>query len=172
VPILALGKGYRCGQRAAFALDDKIGVQNVRCDLLDRDQYDRHIGRCFLGGTDLYQWMVRNGHAVAYRRFSTEYVPAENAARQEGAGMWQGEFDLPWDWRRGQRRIPGRWQNCRCGFGPGLPVKGNISRSGERIYRVPGQQHYEQTRIDEASGERWFCSEEEAQAAGWRRAKR
>lgn len=52
-------------------------------------------------------------------------------------------------------------------------IKGNISlRSGERIYHVPGQEYYEETIIREEYGERWFCSEEEAQAAGWRKSKR
>jgi hypothetical protein len=52
-------------------------------------------------------------------------------------------------------------------------IKGNISiGSGERIYHVPGQQDYQSTIIRPEYGERWFCSEGEAQAAGWRRAGR
>ncbi len=51
-------------------------------------------------------------------------------------------------------------------------IKGNISRSGERIYHVPGGRWYDATRIDPRKGERWFCTEAEARAAGWRRAKR
>lgn len=50
-------------------------------------------------------------------------------------------------------------------------IKGNVSTQGERIYHMPGDEYYEQTRISAAHGERWFCSEEEARAAGWRRAK-
>jgi len=46
-------------------------------------------------------------------------------------------------------------------------IKGNISDSG-RIYHVPGGPAYERTKIEEAKGERWFCTEQEAQAAGWR----
>lgn len=50
-------------------------------------------------------------------------------------------------------------------------IKGNISfETGERIYHVPGQEYYEATRINLAQGEMWFCSEEEAIAAGWRKA--
>jgi hypothetical protein len=52
-------------------------------------------------------------------------------------------------------------------------IKGNISyNTGERIYHIPGQEFYSATRINGASGERWFCSEAEAQAAGWRKSKR
>ena len=52
-------------------------------------------------------------------------------------------------------------------------IKGNISyNSEEKIYHVPGQQNYDDTVINEAYGERWFCTEEEARADGWRKAKR
>jgi hypothetical protein len=50
-------------------------------------------------------------------------------------------------------------------------IKGNVSTKGERIYHVPGQKYYNDTRIQASHGERWFCSEEEARAAGWRRSK-
>ena len=51
------------------------------------------------------------------------------------------------------------------------PIKGNISyNGGQRIYHVPGQHYYAETVIDSSRGERWFCSEGEARAAGWRRA--
>ena len=56
--------------------------------------------------------------------------------------------------------------------GKSCRIKGNISRSGERIYHVPGGRWYEATRIDPLKGERWFCSEAEARAAGWRRSRR
>lgn len=47
-------------------------------------------------------------------------------------------------------------------------IKGNVSTRGERIYHVPGQKYYNETRISASHGERWFCSEAEARAAGWR----
>ena len=50
-------------------------------------------------------------------------------------------------------------------------IKGNISIGGERIYHMPGQKYYSETRINTRSGERWFCSEDEARAAGWRKSK-
>lgn len=53
----------------------------------------------------------------------------------------------------------------------GCDIKGNVARSGERIFHVPGQAYYDETRIDPLRGERWFCSEEAATAAGWRRAR-
>jgi hypothetical protein len=50
-------------------------------------------------------------------------------------------------------------------------IKGNVSTRGERIYHVPSQKYYDETRISPSHGERWFCSEEEARAAGWRRSR-
>ncbi|HEV2852974.1 MAG TPA: hypothetical protein VHC97_09250 [Thermoanaerobaculia bacterium] len=56
---------------------------------------------------------------------------------------------------------------------PDCEIKGNISlRTGERIYHLPGQQYYDKTVIDPAAGERWFCTEAEARANGWRKSKR
>ena len=55
---------------------------------------------------------------------------------------------------------------------PGCVIKGNISQTtGDRIYHVPGQKYYEATQIDRLSGERWFCSEDEAKRAGWRKSR-
>jgi hypothetical protein len=60
--------------------------------------------------------------------------------------------------------------NDLTGFG--CNIKGNISlNTGEHIYHVPGQEHYDETIIMTAKGERWFCSEDSARNAGWRRAR-
>lgn len=61
--------------------------------------------------------------------------------------------------------VPAVAQNGECN------IKGNVSTQGERIYHVPGQKYYNDTRISASHGERWFCSEEEARAAGWRRSR-
>ncbi len=55
---------------------------------------------------------------------------------------------------------------------PGCHIKGNISsKSGEKIYHMPYQRYYAQTVINPEYGERWFCTEEEAIANGWRKSK-
>lgn len=54
---------------------------------------------------------------------------------------------------------------------PSCIIKGNISSSGEKIYHMPGQRDYDKTVIDPSKGERWFCTEAEAIANGWRRAE-
>ena len=73
-----------------------------------------------------------------------------------------------WDWRRGVRVVE---QDNASDYAEGCDIKGNINRDGKMIYHVPGGRWYEQTRIDESAGERWFCSEDKAQEAGWRRSQ-
>jgi endonuclease YncB( thermonuclease family) len=97
------GKSYRCGQVAALALSDRIGRRTVTCKGRGEDRYGRVIAVCFEGGEDLNGWLVRQGLGVAYRKYSIDYVPQEDAARREQLGLWSGRFVMPWLWRRGER---------------------------------------------------------------------
>ena len=167
----ANGVSYRCGQRAALVLADRIGRRPVTCVQTDRDNYGRIIAICSQDNIDLNAWLVANGHAQAYRKYSRDYVTEEERARRVQRGIWAGRFTAPWDWRRGARLDSITASNPNTA--PiGCEIKGNINRDGGRIYHMPGQQHYSRTRINVGAGERWFCSEAEAQAAGWRRAGR
>lgn len=170
----ANGALYRCGQWAALALANRIGRRTVICEQTDIDhRHDRIVAVCMLDDVDLNEWLVRDGAALAYRRYSLDYVSAEDVARRDRRGIWAGRFIAPWDWRRGERLSSE--QNTSEGNAaqkPGCEIKGNVSRSGARIYHLPGQAHYARTRISPDKGERWFCSEAEARAAGWRRAQR
>lgn len=161
------GEISRCGQLATRALAGKIGSNPVACEPKDRDQYNRVVAICRSGGEDLNAWMVGEGWAMAYRQYSGDYIQQEASASTSKRGIWQGDFVAPWDWRQGERlavtEAP-RSQSC--------PIKGNVSRGGEHIYHVPGGRYYEPTRIDASKGERWFCSEVEAQEAGWRKSLR
>lgn len=99
----ANGALVRCGSIAANALDAWINRNPVTCVSEGKDRYQRVLGKCSVRGASVQDWLVRNGHAVAYREYSTEFVPAELAAREAKAGIWAGEFVMPWDWRKGQR---------------------------------------------------------------------
>ena len=44
--------------------------------------------------------MVRNGYAVAYEKYSKKYKSVELEAKKNNLGIWQGDFDMPWDWRK------------------------------------------------------------------------
>ena len=96
---------YRCGRDATTALGDKIGQRPVACHRKDVDRYGRIVAVCWIGADDLNAWMVWHGWAVAYRRFSTDYVLHEDAAKKARRGIWRGRFIMPWKWRRGDRLV-------------------------------------------------------------------
>ena len=100
----ATGHRYRCGDRATEALRTRIGTGAITCTIEGRDRYNRALSTCYTADrTNLNAWLVRQGHALAYRRYSTKYVSQEDQARASRAGIWAGEFVPPWDWRQGKR---------------------------------------------------------------------
>lgn len=158
---------WSCGREATRALARRIGSRPVACKELDRDRYGRVVAVCSVGGEDLNGWMVAEGWAFAYRKYSMRYLAEEMAAKVAKRGVWRGDVVAPWDWRRG-KRLAATGTTVKRG---GCSIKGNVSKGGKRIYHVPGGRFYDQTRIDTSRGERWFCSEAEARAAGWRRSR-
>jgi endonuclease YncB( thermonuclease family) len=100
---VADGERWPRGQRSANALADRIACGIVRCEGVERDRHGRLIGVCYAGGTNLNAWLVRRGWALAYRRYSRDYVPEERRAEAESAGIWRGRFVPPWEWRHGRR---------------------------------------------------------------------
>lgn len=170
------GKAYRCGQKAALALSDKIGVANVSCEQKDIDRYQRIVAVCSLRGEDLNAWLVQEGYALAYRQYGTDYIAQEYNAQMARRGLWAGSFIPPWDWRKGKRDTstssPLSGTSTSSAQSTDCKIKGNINQKGDRIYHVPGSRDYERTVLNEATGERWFCSESEAIAAGWRAPRR
>jgi hypothetical protein len=120
--------------------------------------------------------MAANGWAVPYRDCKCEVIKdAADQAKALQLGIWAGSFVPPWEWRAQQITIEqpqqATGQNAKPQDASGCLIKGNISSKGERIYHVPGGRWYDATKINEGKGERWFCSESEAIAAGWRPAK-
>ena len=161
--------GQPCRQQGSQDFDCGVWVtQKVRallegrqavCDGIERDRYGRTVAQCRLGGRDIGQWLVEEGLAFAYRRYSMAYDLDEKAALTGGRGLHRFDLEAPSAYRRA------------ASAPAGCVIKGNLSRSGQ-IYHVPGQRDYDRTRITTADGERWFCTEAAARAAGWRRAKR
>lgn len=99
-PCGSAGNEWMCGREAAMALSEWIGDRNVSCRPLGVDRYQRTLARCFVGSEDVQAWLVLNGWALAYRDYSTDYVAAEDVAQQRKAGMWRGDFQAPWEWRK------------------------------------------------------------------------
>ena len=96
----AARKTYACGKQAKNWLQKLIRIgDHLSCDLLDIDRYKRLIVRCFKDGKDINEAMVRAGWAIAYTRYSDDYLTAETAAKAEEIGLWQGPFIRPEAWR-------------------------------------------------------------------------
>lgn len=102
----ASGLAYACGRLAAVALADYLAASRPTvCRRMGRDGFGRTVATCRRAdGGDAGAFLVRRGHAVDWRRYSKgRYAIEQAAARSEGAGLWQGDFDMPWDWRRKAR---------------------------------------------------------------------
>ena len=93
-------KDYSCGRVSKVKLINKIKTSEIKCISSSKDRYKRYIATCFKGKTNLNQWMVRNGFAIAYRRYSKKYVPDEVFAKENKLGLWQGKFMEPEKWRK------------------------------------------------------------------------
>ena len=182
----APGVAWRCGAWVTDEVRALFEGREASCERVDTDRYGRAVARCVVGGmdaiavakegpggvdlagaeadtVDMGAEIVARGLALAYRRYSKDYVLLEAEARARRVGVFGAALEDPAiHRRRGDGRAPPR-ADC--------PVKGNVSDNG-RIFHAPGQAFYDRTSIDEAKGERWFCSAEEARAAGWRAARR
>ena len=101
ISFITINKDYPCGEISTLKLKNKINNKFITCKSTNKDKYKRFIAECFKGKTNINRWMVRNGHAVAYRKYSKKYLAAENLARNEKLGLWSGTFKMPWEWRKG-----------------------------------------------------------------------
>ncbi|MEP3045844.1 MAG: thermonuclease family protein [Roseibium sp.] len=155
------GNTYRCGHVSKAFLEKLASSTPVTCKGSELDAYDRRIATCFAGSINLNQKMVENGQAYAFRQYSEKYIAEETEARMARRGLWSGTAQLPWEYRAKKWQVADQTAPADC------PIKGNITSRG-RIYHTPWSPHYSRTRINERAGERWFCSEIEALAAGWR----
>ena len=158
------GTPYGCGKQATRTLVDLILGHPVQCEIVGRDAFGRALGICSVGSTQLNSTLVRQGWALAFAKYSERYVADQDAAQMAKVGLWAGSFMNPWDWRLGEAEVTPPTRTCAA-----IAIKGNINNAGDHIYHLPSQYFYRRVKIDEGKGERWFCTEEEALAAGWRR---
>lgn len=174
------GKSYRCGSKSAAVLDDLLKASSpTRCEFVERDRYGRFVGNCYRAdGASVQELLVRSGWAMDWPRYSDRaYASFQDAAKADRIGIWAGEFQPPWEWRAAGGATPEAPTQIVPLLNPAQEagacnIKGNINSSGERIYHLPGQEHYGRTKISTGKGERWFCSEADARSAGWRPVRR
>ena len=93
-------KDYNCGEVSREKLKKKVDRSKIKCISSSKDRYERYLAKCFKEKLNLNRWMVRNGYAVAYRRYSKKYVPDEDFAKENKLGLWQGKFLDPEKWRK------------------------------------------------------------------------
>ncbi len=166
------------GVEASDYLKQKIGGKTIRIAAdttqADRDKYNRLLRYIYLDGEDIGLSIIANGYGHEYTydtpyAHQTVYKKAQSEAESNNKGLWapnacNNDSAVEKSTTSPSAAKPVQNQNdCN--------IKGNISWSGEKIYHLPGQQYYESTKIDTAYGERWFCTETEAQNAGWRKSK-
>jgi len=139
-------------------------------DISETDKYGRLLRYVYVDGIFVNDYLVRQGYAYAYTyppdvKYSEQFIQAQKEARENNRGLWKAcpvSTTIP---TITPISLPAHSSNTNC------TIKGNISSSGEKIYHLEGCASYNVTKIDEARGEHWFCTEEEAITAGWRKAK-
>lgn len=98
------GTPWECGQRSLAELKGLVQGKELRCNSAGKDRYGRVLAKCYAGNTEVQQWMVSNGWAVAYVEYSSEYVSAERSARDARLGIWGSDFLKPSEHRRSRAR--------------------------------------------------------------------
>ena len=93
---------FNCGEFSKNLLIEKISNQEVSCSRESKDQYGRTLAECFVGKESLSSYLVREGYAFAYRKYSDKFIADEEYAQSKGNGMWSMQFLFPWDFRKSQ----------------------------------------------------------------------
>tara|TARA_B100000686_G_scaffold331402_1_gene394894 strand:+ start:647 stop:1162 length:516 start_codon:yes stop_codon:yes gene_type:complete len=94
-------KDYKCGEKSTSALIKKIKDKKIKCIFeVEKDRYKRNIGTCYVKNQDINRWLVKNGHALAYKKYSKKYLLDEQHAKENKLGLWRGTFMRPEKWRR------------------------------------------------------------------------
>jgi endonuclease YncB( thermonuclease family) len=155
-------KRYRCGAAAHAALSKLVAGRSVTCKPSGTDSSGHALASCTRGDLDISGELVRQGQAFAAGGIFASYAALERQARDAKAGMWAaGEVERPSDFRAKA------WDEAKRRAPDGCPIKGIIS-GGARVYVLPWAPDYDRERIQKGRGERWFCSEREAEAAGFK----
>lgn len=167
--------GVEASNKARALLSGKMVRLEADPTQGERDVYGRLLRYVFLSdGTNFNKLMIEQGYAFEYTyntpyKYQVEFKQAETYARINKLGLWADDTCAGVAMPVSTDTNTNTNSNTNTGAPEGCVIKGNIST--EKIYHLPGCDSYDKTVIDESAGERWFCTEEEAVAAGWRKAK-
>ncbi len=165
------------GIEASLKNKELVEGKRVRLekDITDRDKYGRLLRYVYIEDqksgfeADFFVnlELVKEGYASVYTyppdvKYNELFLEAQKNARENNLGLWNAcsnqDYKYPIISNESDLRNP----DCQ--------IKGNINAQGEKIYHLPNCSYYSKTKIDENRGEKWFCGEEEALTAGWRKA--
>lgn len=150
-------------------------MMRLEKDITDRDKYNRLLRYIYVGDTFINLELVKQGFAYSYSyppdiKYQDQFVKAQQEAREAKRGLWGACSMDPRVNLSAVPQVSSPVPVTQDSPSDSCTIKGNISTSGEKIYHLLGCGSYAKTQIDESRGEKWFCSEAEAQAAGWRKA--
>lgn len=161
-------KAVECfGEEASKYAKSRLTDKEVSIETDDSqdkyDKYNRMLAYVFLDDENFNESLIKNGYAYEYTynvpyKYQSEFKAAQKYAEQNNIGLWAPDACKV-------EKEEEKKDEKECN------IKGNISSKGEKIYHMPGQKYYNSTKIDTSKGERMFCSEKEAQSAGWRKSK-
>lgn len=165
-------KPVQCfGVEASNKNKELVSGKRVRLvkDVSETDKYGRLLRYIYVGDTFINLELVKQGYAYSSSyppdiKYQSQFTDAQRLAKEQNRGLWGACPVNTSSPSATPATTPSGQQPSSC------DIKGNIASDGEKIYHVPGCSSYNVTKIDEARGERWFCSEQEALAAGWRKA--
>ena len=89
-----------CGKISRDILITKVANNKISCTDEGKDFYGRVLGECFVNGESLSRYLVREGFAFAYRKYSDKFISDEEYAKSNRLGMWSMKFQYPWDYRK------------------------------------------------------------------------
>ena len=89
-----------CGILAKNVLKKKIGKETPKCISEGKDVYKRTIAECFINEESLSKFLVSNGYAFAYRKYSRKFIKDERFAKKNKLGLWSMKFMFPWEFRK------------------------------------------------------------------------
>ena len=155
------GRRWSCGVSAKSALDKLVRGKTISCATSGQDDAGHTLATCRTKDADIATELVRGGHVFSAQGVLNSYNVVEDEARTAKLGVWQGESVRPQEWRD---RV---WEEAKRTAPEGCPIKGYV-RADDRTYAMPWSAGYDGGKIRTVKGDRWFCSEEEARAAGFK----
>lgn len=157
----ANGRRVKCAAAARSAVSAMLSGRTIACTVTREDNDGNVFAECNADGDNVNAEVVRSGYAFAANDSYFGSLSGEEAtAKSAKAGLWEGEVDRPAAWRDKS------WDDAKRDAPDGCPIKGTV-RSASKVYVLPWSPDYRRAKVRSDRGGRWFCSEDEARAAGF-----